>query len=88
MNTEKIINIYDKILNIPKKNTLIQLNNNSRMSIEICHNILNFDENCIKLEIAESYITITGLELVFRNYNKKGIEIKGKIHSVTFEDKR
>lgn len=87
MNEINLINLYEKIFNIPKKHTSIQLYNNKMMSVEICLDILAFDENSIRLEIAESYVTITGFELEFRNYNKKGIQIKGNIHSITFEDK-
>ncbi len=87
MNEINLINLYEKIMNIPKKHTAIQIYNNERMYVEICLDILEFDENSITLEIAESYVTITGFELKFRNYNKKGIEIKGNIHSITFKDK-
>ena len=87
MNENKLINLYEKIMNIPKKHTAIQLYNNKMMYIEVCLDILEFDENSIRLEIAESYVTITGFDLQFRNYNKNGIQIKGNIHSITFEDK-
>lgn len=87
MNEINLINLYEKIMNIPKRHTAIQLYNNKRMSVEICLDILKFDENSIRLEIAESYVTITGFDLRFRNYNKNGIQIMGNIHSITFEDK-
>ena len=87
MNEINLINLYEKIMNIPKRHTAIQLYNNKRMSVEICLDILKFDENSIRLEIAEAYVTITGFDLRFRNYNKNGIQIMCNIHSITFEDK-
>ncbi len=87
MNINDLINKYDELLNKSRYHSAIQIYDNTRMTIEVCHGIAEFDENRIKLELAKSALIITGLELKMRNFSKSGIEIKGKIHSVNFEDK-
>lgn len=87
MNINELINKYDELLNKSRRHSAIQLYDNTRMTVEVCLGIAEFDENRIRLELADSNVTITGLELKMKNYNRGGIEIKGKIHSIDFEEK-
>ncbi len=87
MNINYIIEKYDKFFNGSRKHSAIQIYDNKRISIEQCMGITEFDENRIKIELMASFLVITGLELKMRNFNKYSVEIKGRIHSVNFEEK-
>ncbi len=87
MNVEFFINKLDKLMNSARHHSAIQIYDNNRANIEICMGVAEFNENRIKLELAKSYLIITGFDLNLHNYNKNGIEIKGNIHSINFEEK-
>ncbi len=87
MNIEYFINKFDELTNSMRHHSAIQIYDNTRANIEVCFGVLEFDENKIKLELAKSNVIITGFDMKLRNYNKNGIEIKGKIHSIDFEEK-
>lgn len=85
---KSIINKYENYVIGIRKHSFIQIYDNKKMLIEICRNIVEFNENMIKLELAESDMVLMGFNLKFRNYNKNGIEVSGDIHSINFEEKR
>ena len=87
MNINYFIERLDIFLNKSRKHSTIQIYDNKRMSIEVCFGITEFDENRIVLELPETYLIITGLDLKMRNYNKCGVEIKGDLHSISYETK-
>ncbi len=87
MNIYEIINRYDDFINNSRLNSLIQILNNNTMIIENCGNISVFNENEIKLELVKCTVSVVGLELKMRNYNRTGVEIKGKFHSINFDEK-
>ena len=87
MNIEYIIDKIDQLSNKMRQHSAIQIYDNSKANIEICLGVLEFEENKIKLELAKMNVIITGFDLKLRNYNKNGIEINGRIHSIDFEEK-
>ena len=86
MNINKIINNYDDFLNNSRLNSAIQLLDNEIMVIENCKGICLFNENEIHLRLMKCKMIIVGLNLKMRNFSKSGVEIKGKIHSIDFEE--
>ncbi len=88
MNIYEIINRYDNLISSTRLHSLIQIMDNNSMIIENCKNIDVFNENEIKLRLVKCTVTIVGLELTMRNYNRSGVEIKGKFHSISFEEER
>lgn len=87
MNISFINEKMEKLINKTRKHSAIQIYDNKTLTVEICMNIYEFNENCIKLELATSILIITGLELCMRNFNIYGVEISGDLHSITFEQK-
>ena len=87
MNYINLINKIDENIKKTKKHSGIQIYDNRRILVETCLGILLFEENQIKLELASSFILITGIELKMNNYNNMTIEVKGMIHSINFEEK-
>lgn len=87
MNINYLIEKYDKFFNSSRKHSAIQIYDNKCISVEQCMGISEFDENRIRIELAASFLVVTGLELKMRNFSKYGVEIKGKIHSLDFEEK-
>lgn len=86
MNSYQIINKFERIINGTKKHSEIQMLDNRRITIECCKGIIGFDENLIKLRLAKCNMTVVGLELKMKNFTKTGVDIRGKIHSITFEE--
>ena len=85
MNIYDIIDKYDNLLNNSKQHSSIQLLDDRYMCIESCKSIKEFGENRIVLKLQCCDIVIVGLDLNMSNYNKTGVRIKGKIHSINFE---
>ena len=86
MNIYEIINKYDKFSSKTKRNSFLQIKDNEYMVIDNCLGIKVFDENTIILELATCEISIVGLELKMKNYNKETVEIRGKFNNIKFEE--
>lgn len=87
MNINDIINRYDDFLNNSRAHSAIQMLDNEHVLIENCRKISLLNENEIKLSLSRCDIAIIGLDMKARNYSKTGIEISGKIHSISFEER-
>ena len=86
MNINKIINKYDEYINNMHFHSSIQIFDNERIVIEYCKSINVINENEIRLNLVKHILIIAGLNLKMSNYNKNGIIINGKIHSLNFEE--
>ena len=86
------MNIYDfsqkfeKIKRSSVHNSLIQISDSGKMTVEECKEVILFDENTIKLKLARCIVSITGLDLKMKNYSERGVIITGSLHSIDFDD--
>ena len=62
------------------------LKNGSELRIDNCRCVKNCDENFIVLSVYGMDINISGTPLILENFGIGSITIKGKIHSLTFEE--
>ncbi len=86
MNKYDISNKYEQVRKSLIHHSLIQINDNERIVIEECKDIILFDENTVKLRLSFGLITINGLDMQMKNYSDRGVIIKGKLHSIGFEE--
>ena len=86
MNKYDISNKYEQIKKSLIHHSMIQINDNERLVIEECKDIVLFDENTIKLRLSFGTVTINGLEMKMKNFSDRGVIISGKLHSIGFED--
>ena len=74
------------ILNNIKKefygNAQISIMDNSNMKIENCSNILECNENLVRLNACDFEVSVWGDSLVFSNYSSRTIIVHGNIQSV------
>ena len=86
MNVNKIASRFEKIKNVARRHSYINITDDSCIDIEYCRSVIKFEEQRIVLKLAKSYVTIIGLGLSMKNYGYKNVKIYGKIHSIGFED--
>jgi len=86
MNIYDIINKYDKFTSKTKRHSFLQIKDNEYILVDNCQRIRVFDENTIVLDLAKCTLSIIGLELKMKNFKKETVEIRGKIHSIKFEE--
>ncbi|MBO6301710.1 MAG: YabP/YqfC family sporulation protein [Ruminiclostridium sp.] len=86
MNIYDVSEMFEKIRKKRVRHSLIQIYDNTMLSVEECKEVLLFDENTIKLILAKSVITITGLDLKMKNFSDRGVVITGALHSIGFDD--
>lgn len=86
MNIFEIINKYDKFTSKTKRHSFLQIKDNQYILVDNCQGIKVFDENTIILELAKCTLSVVGLELKMKNYNKETVEIRGNIHTIKFEE--
>lgn len=67
-------------------NTYINLTDNTRMEIENCKRILEYNDVFVKLRTSTLVIGIWGQDLRLSDYNTDGIVVEGKFTSVEFEE--
>lgn len=68
------------LLNGPR----IELFSNSQMVIEGCLGVLEYNENYLKLRLAQGALVLAGENFDIVSFEEKTIFIKGKISSVEF----
>ena len=86
MNYYDLANRYEKLKKDMNRHSSIEIKDNSYIKIENCRSVEAFDENRVILLLFDCRITIIGLNLEMNNYNFNGVYIKGKIHSIEFEE--
>ncbi len=86
MNKYDISNKYEQIKKSLIHHSMIQINDNERLVIEECKDIVLFDENTIELRLSFGTVTINGLEMKMKNFSDRGVTISGKLHSIGFDD--
>lgn len=87
MNIYKLSQKYEDIKKGMIRHSLIQIYDDSKLTVEECKKVLLFDENTIILELFFGSIEIVGLDLKMKNFSDSGVIITGKLHSVKFEEK-
>lgn len=86
MNIYSLSEKYDKLAGAAVRHSMIQIKDNEQILIEECKEVLLFDENTIRLRLSFGTVTINGLDMQMRNYSERGAIIKGKLHSIGFDD--
>ncbi len=86
MNIYKLSGKYEKIKRSVIRHSLMQISDNSKLTVEECKEVLMFDENTVKLKLSFGTVTINGLDLKMRNFSDRGVIITGKLHSIGFDD--
>ncbi len=86
MNKYDIANKYEQMKKTLIHHSMIQINDNNRILIEECKDIILFDENTIKLRLSFGTVTVTGLDMKMKNFSDRGVIISGSLHSIGFED--
>lgn len=61
-----------------------ELFSNKRIVIEGCSNIIEYQENYIKLKLKKGIICLTGSEFLISSFNEENIDIKGNILTIEF----
>lgn len=86
MNYYDLANRYEKLKKSMNRHSSIEITDNRTIKVENCRSVEFFDENRIMLTLFDCCITITGLELEMSNYSYSSIYIKGKLHSIEFNE--
>ncbi|MBQ9383375.1 MAG: YabP/YqfC family sporulation protein [Ruminiclostridium sp.] len=86
MNIYDISERYERVKRSVIHHSLIQISDNGKLTVEECKEVVQFDENTVKLLLSFGTVTVTGLELKMRNFSDRGVIITGKLHSVGFDD--
>jgi sporulation protein YqfC len=66
-------------------NTNINITDNTRIEIENCKRIIEYNDIFIRLKTSTVTVQIWGENLSVSDYNRAGVVIDGKITSVEFE---
>ncbi len=86
MNVYKLSEKYENAKRSLIHHSLIQISDNSRLTVEECKEVIMFDENTVKLRLSFGNITINGLDMKMKNFSDRGVIITGKLHSIGFDD--
>lgn len=70
----------DVICDIPRS----ELMGNSQISVENIRGILDYNENCIKINTTVGIIKIDGDELLIESISDESVSVKGRIIRVEF----
>ncbi len=66
-------------------NTYMAMTDNTRIEIENCRRILEYNDVCVRIRTATLTVSIWGSGLSISDYNTDGIVINGSFSSVEFE---
>ncbi len=66
-------------------NTYMNITDNTRLEIENCKRIIEYNDIYIKLRTATVILQIWGQNLKISDYNTDGILVEGKFSSIEFE---
>lgn len=86
MNIYDMSEKYERLKRASVRHSLIQISDSGRMTVEDCLEVLQFDENTIKLRLAKGTVTIVGLDMKMKNFSERGVMITGSLHSIGFDD--
>lgn len=87
MNINDLAIKYEDFKKSLNKHSDIQITDNKSIVLDGCRRVIEYNENCIRLELAAVAVSVVGIELSIRNFNVGGIVIEGQIHSLTFISK-
>ncbi len=87
MNINDLAVKYEDFKKSLNKHSDIQITDNNNMVLDGCRRVIEYNENCIKLELATVGVSVVGMELNMHNFSIGGLVIEGQIHSVTFISK-
>ena len=87
MNIYKMSQKYEDMKKGLIRHSLIQIYDNSKLTVEECKKVILFDENTIILELSFGNTEIVGLDLKMKNFSERGVVITGKLHSLKFTEK-
>lgn len=87
MNINDLAIKYEDFKKSLTKHSDIQITDNSSIVLDGCRRVIEYNENCIKLELASVAVSVVGMELNMHNFSIGGLVIEGQIHSLTFISK-
>lgn len=62
----------------------IEFFSNKRVIVEGCYNIVDYQENYIKLKLKKGFISFTGSDFLISFFNEEKIDIKGNVMEIEF----
>lgn len=87
MNINDLAIKYEDFKKSINKHSDIQITDNRSIVLDGCRRVIEYNENCIRLELAAVAVSVVGMGLSMRNFSVGGIVIEGQIHSLTFISK-
>ena len=87
MNINDLAIKYEDFKKSLNKHSDIQITDNSSIVLDGCRRVIEYNENCIRLELAAVAVSVVGMNLSMRNFSIGGLVIEGQIHSLTFISK-
>lgn len=87
MNINDLAIRYEEFKKSLNKHSEIQITDNKSIVLDGCRRVIEYNENCIRLELAAVAVSVVGMNLSMRNFSEGGIVIEGQIHSLTFISK-
>ena len=87
MNINDLAIKYEDFKKSLNKHSDIQITDNSNIVLDGRRRAIEYNENCIKLELAAVGVSVVGMKLNMHNFSIGGLVIEGQIHSVTFISK-
>lgn len=69
-------------------NSQVMIMDNNQMIIENCRNILECNENLVRIISCDFEIGVWGSELTLSNYSSKTVCVEGKIQSIEITERR
>lgn len=84
MNINRLANKFEQMKAETVKHSELQLTDNTELIIDGCKKVIEYDDNFIRLLLADREISIVGVSLKMRNFSNFGVVVNGKINSLTF----
>lgn len=80
--------IFENLKNKFYLNSQITVFDNSKILVENCKNVLEVNENLVRVVSCNYEIEIWGTGLFTTNFSSKAVMIKGKIQNVSINERR
>lgn len=86
MNVYRLSDKFEMLRHRFNRHSAICIYDNKRLTAESCRGVTAIDDNVIELILPKSRVKIVGLNMKMKSFAYDNIEIKGKLHSISFEE--
>lgn len=86
MNVYKLSEKFEGLKHVFNRHSAICIYDDKRLTAESCRAVSEIDDNVIELILPKNKVRIVGIDLKMRSFAYDNIEIKGKLHSISFEE--